>query len=183
MTKTFVHSFAAAALLATAAVAAHAAPLEVSAHVDTEFCASGAVQCSLAGNSFTAATDLNNNPVRLFVHVARGSTGANVSLLPLTSFSFRNNLVPAGSSGAVICPEANCTKARFSVGPDGAYSIILDRTADNWKAGTYAGTITVTNGVDTGSALVTFRVPGAAALSAAMAPAAVESADGMRRAH
>jgi hypothetical protein len=179
MLKSLVPSLAMTALLATAGGAAHAAALKVTAEVDTEFCASGAVQCSLAGHGFAAATDLNHNPVRLFVHVARASSGVNLGALALANFTFNNGLVPAGGGSAVICSQANCGASRFGGGTGVVYSIILDRSAaGNWKAGTYAGSITATNGADTGTALVTFSIPDAGA-STAMMPAGAESADGV----
>jgi hypothetical protein len=179
MSKSLVPSIAMTALLAMAGGAAQAAALKVTAEVDTEFCASGAVQCSLAGHGFAAATDLNHNPVRLFVHVARASSGVNLGALALANFTFNNGFVPAGGGSAVICSQANCGASRFGGGVGGAYSIILDRAAaGNWKAGAYAGTITINNGADTGTALVTFRIPDAGAASALM-PAQGVSADGL----
>ena len=160
MSKSFV-STAALSLLSLLAGGAHAAPLQLSADVDTAFCASGAVQCSLAGHSATAASDLNHNPLRLFVTVVRKS-GVPLGALPLTAFSFANGLVPAGGGSASICSEASCGTARFSANANGLYSIMLDRAAaGNWKAGTYAATLTATSGADQGTALVTFTIPDA----------------------
>lgn len=170
----------AATIAALAAGAAQAAKLDVTAEIDTTFCATGALQCTLAGHSFVEATDLNHNPIRLFVHVARKG-GTNASGLPSTSFTFSNGLLPAGGSSAILCSETSCGSSRFGGGAVGAYSIMLDRTGvGTWKAGTYAGVITVTDGTDQGSAMVTFRIPDAGAAAAAASAAVSDGILGTR---
>lgn len=143
----------------TAAV--QGAGLNLSTAVDTEICASGAVQC---GGNFNPANDSNHNPIRLFVQVSslNGTPGTG---LALGDFTFTSNLTPAGGGSTGICSLANCGASRFGGGTNGLYSIFLDRIpAGNWKAGTYAGTIKVRKVVDTtttynGTALVTFTIP------------------------
>jgi hypothetical protein len=153
-----------AVLMAAAfAPSAVAAGLDVVAVVDTEVCASGAVQCGGAGHSFDAASNANHNPIRMFVQVVR-QDGLPVSGLGLANFSFSNNLVPAGGGAAGICSEAVCTVNRFGGGVNGLYQIFLDRIpAGNWKAGAYAGTVRVTEGANNGASIVTFMIPDAGA--------------------
>lgn len=135
---------------------AQALKLDVVAVVDTEVCASGAVQC---GGNFSVATSANNNPIRMFVQVVR-QTGLPVNNLSLFNFSFSNNLVPAGGGATGICSEAVCGTDRFGGGTNGLYQIFLDRIPKgNWKAGAYAGTVRVNVGADRGTGIVTFTIP------------------------
>lgn len=151
---------------------AQAAALSIEARVDTEVCASGAVQCTVPGTGHTAeaATSANHNPIRMFVEVVKKS-GVPLAGLVITDFTFVNTLVPAGGGAAGICSEANCTVSRFQTAPNGLYSIFLDRIpAGNWKTGTYAATITVISGLNQGTAIVTFTIPAAAAAVTAGPP-------------
>jgi hypothetical protein len=153
-----------AVLMAAAwAPSADAAGLDVVAVIDTEVCASGAVQCGGAGHSAVAASNDNHNPLRMFVQVVRRN-GLPVNGLSIGNFSFSNNLVPAGGGAAGICSEATCTVNRFGGGINGLYQIFLDRIpAGNWKAGAYAGTVRVTEGANRGAGIVTFTIPDAGA--------------------
>lgn len=152
-------TFALAALaIAIGAPAASAAELTLVATVDTAYCASGGVQCTVAGSGHTAveASSANHNPVRLLVQVS--AAGAPVGSLTVSNFVISNNFVPAGGGSASVCSEAKCGTSRFG-GSSGIYSIFLDRTAaGNWKAGTYAGIVRVNRGTDTGSTLLTFTL-------------------------
>lgn len=151
------------AILTTAVFvsSAHAAPLNVEARVDTEVCASGAVQCTVAGTGHSAAeaSSANHNPIRMFVQVVSKS-GVPVEGLTAANFEFENPFVPAGGGAAGLCDEDTCTEDTFQGGGNGLYSLFLDRSAaGNWKAGAYAGTVTVTQGGNRGAAIVTFDIP------------------------
>lgn len=152
-------TFALAALaFAVGAPAASAAELTLVATVDTAYCASSGVQCTVAGSGHTTAeaSSANHNPVRLLVQVS--AAGAPVGALTVSNFVISNSFVPAGGGSASVCSEAKCGTLRIQ-GSTGIYSIFLDRTsAGNWKAGTYGGIIRVNRGTDTGSTLLTFTI-------------------------
>lgn len=138
-----------------------AAGYQVTTTVDTEFCASVAVQCLVAGSGHTAAaaTNANHNPIRVFVQVVRAN-GSPVTGLPVTAFTVSNGLVPAGGGAAGLCSETICGVNRFGGGSNGTYSLILDRIpAGNWKAGAYAGAVQVSDGTQQGTALMSFKIP------------------------
>lgn len=143
----------------------HADPLIIEAKVDTTYCASGGIQCTVPGTGHTAeaANDANHNPLRMFVHVV---THAGITPFALTdaSFNFSNSLYPAGGAGAELCDVATCTGSTFQNGGSGLYALFLDLgTPGNWKAGTYGATVHVefVNGATTyrGTAIVTFTIP------------------------
>jgi hypothetical protein len=154
--------FIAASLFATlaGAGAAAAAELTVQVAIDTEVCASVAVQCGVAGqgHTFVAAASTNHNPIRVFVQVSKA--GAPVAGLTLASFNVSNSFVPAGGGSAGICSTTRCGASNFAGGGNGTYTFFLDRiAAGNWKKGAYGGGLKVTSGVDTGAALINFRIP------------------------
>ena len=151
---------------------AYAAPLIIEARVDTEFCASGGIQCTVAGTGHTAeaASSANHNPVRMFVQVIKHN-GATITDLVAGEFAFSNPFAPAGGGAAGLCSAATCTAATFQNGGNGLYSLFLDRIPlGDWKAGTYAGTVEVTavrGGVTfTGHGIVTFTIPEAGVAAA-----------------
>jgi hypothetical protein len=137
--------------------------LQIDVVTDTAVCASGAVQCTVAGTGHTAqaASSANHNPLRMFVLVQAGGVG--VPSLTLSNFAFANPFVPAGGGSATICPTASCGSSNFG-GSAGLYTIFLDRLpAGNWKAGAYGASLTVTFTKDGttyhGIGLVTFTIP------------------------
>ncbi len=131
--------------------------LTLQASIDTAICASIPVQC--ANHSYDAADSSNHNPIRLVVQVI-GTDGTPVNGLTVDNFSFSNPFVPAGGGTTVICSEASCGTDRFQDGPNGLYSIMLDRgPAGNWDAGAYAGTVIVsTDSGDSGTSMATFEI-------------------------
>lgn len=160
-------------LVAACVSSASAAPLRIEASVDTEYCASGGIQCTVAGTGHTAAaaSNANHNPLRMFVQVVL-DTGETIPNLVGAEFTFSNPFVPAGGGAAGLCSAATCTASTFQNGGNGLYSLFLDRVpAGNWRAGTYAGTVEVTAvraGVTfRGHGLVTFTIPAAGGSDAA----------------
>lgn len=144
---------------AVATPAAMAAPYTVSVAVDTRVCAGVPVQCGGAGHSFAAASGSNHNPIVLRLTVVN-KNGLPVNGLAAANFIFANPFVPAGGGAAVACSVANCGASTFQAAGNGLYSIFLDRgPAGNWKAGGYAGTISVAAGVNDGTSLVSFTIP------------------------
>ncbi|GEM_PF-3831336 len=134
-----------------------ASTLHLSVAVDTEACASAAVQCSFDGTG--AADNSNHSPVRLFVHVSQN--GLPVTGLALEDFGLTMPFVPAGGGATVICDEAVCGPERFQA-QAGVYTLWLDRgPAGNWLAGSYAGSVTVTTTDSAGAELVSFAIPAA----------------------
>lgn len=136
------------------------AKLDVQVAVDTEVCASGAVQCT-SSHAAAAASNLNHNPIALFITVTKN--GKPVSGLALTDFTFDNPFVPAGGGSANICNTTICGTSNFG-GSNGIYTLFLDRAAaGNWKAGAYGAAIKVVHvdGTTThnGMALVSFNIP------------------------
>lgn len=148
-----------AALFATLAIPASATELVVTTVVDTTFCASGAVQCTVPGSGHTAAVanSSNSNPIRLFVTVSR--EGNPVSGLTISNFNVSNGFVPAGGGAATICTSTICGSNRFGGGSQGTYQIILDRVGTNWKRGSYLATTKVTSGTDVGISGTMFTIP------------------------
>lgn len=136
----------------------------VSAKVDTGVCASAAVQCG--PENAGPASNLNESPVRLFVHVSQHGRG--VEGLAADAFAFVNPFFPAGGRAVHKC-AVNCGMAWFQDGGNGLYSIFLEPVPspmpDSWQAGEYAATVEVVVtdafGDSDGTALVTFDIPGA----------------------
>ncbi len=134
-----------------------ASTLQLSVAVDTEACASAAVQCSVDGTG--AADSGNHSPIRLFVHVSQN--GQPVTGLTLDDFGLTVPFVPAGGAATVICEEAVCGPDRFQA-QAGVYTLWLDRgPAGNWLAGSYAGSLTVVTADSAGAELVNFTLPAA----------------------
>ena len=139
--------------------------LAVEVIVDTEICASSAVQCTET-HAAVAADSSNHSPVRLFVLVSKRNGEGGSGLLE-GDFTFSNSLVPAGGGAVGLCDSTDCGVSNFqeATALDGLYSMFLDRIpAGNWKAGTYGATLAVSfldGGGKTfdGIALVTFTIP------------------------
>jgi hypothetical protein len=160
--RSLVRPLTAALLLGGLAAGASAAQLIVTVTADTTYCASVGTQCGGGDNTFAAASDANSNPVRLLINVSSAATGLAVTGLPISAFTFSNNLTPAGGSSAVVCTQAICGTSRFQGGTGGTYALFVERgSAGNWKAGTYAGSVRVANGADNGTGLMTFSIPDA----------------------
>jgi len=163
-------------MIAAFVSSAYTAPLRIEARVDTESCASGGIQCTVAGTGHTAAaaSSANHNPVRMFVQVVQ-DTGETIPDLVSAEFAFSNPFVPAGGGAAGLCSAATCTVSTFQNGGNGLYSLFLDRLpAGNWRAGTYAGTVEVTavraGVIFRGHGIVTFTIPEAGRAGAAEEP-------------
>jgi hypothetical protein len=139
--------------------------LEVTAHVNTESCASIPVQCgqSGSGHSFEPATSANHNPVLLTLYAS--SLGEGVSGLTIDDIRVDVPFVPAGGAIARKCSEEACGGSRFG-GARGAYRVYLDTIASKWKAGTYTTVVGVSfqeGGQEfVGSTMVHFTIPRAA---------------------
>lgn len=139
-------------------------PLDVTVVVDTEYCASGGVQCADmgTGHSFAAASSANHNPIRLGVLVTLN--GAPVMGIRESGFTFSNPFVPAGGGTAGFCTEegmTECASMDLFGSAGGLYTLFIHRRpAGNWTAGTYFATLTVRdNAGNTGTALVSFTIP------------------------
>ncbi len=137
--------------------------VEVEASVDTEICASGAVQCTETHSNGGAASSSNHKPLRLIVLVTRGGEG--VSGLSDTDFTFVNTFVSAGGGSSGLCDSVDCGASFFQDNGTGLYAMFLDviPVATNWGAGTRGATIAVSFTEDSktfdGIALVTFTFP------------------------
>ena len=135
------------------------ADLGVSARVDTQACAGGAVQCGDGGtgHTFAPAGPTNHNPVAIAVLVTRNG-GPRLGLVS-TAFDFSNSFVPAGGPGLTRCPDggAGCAPPDFQDGGDGTYLLWVHPAPAgvNWRSGAYFARITVTDPTGRrGSALV-----------------------------
>ncbi len=135
---------------------------KVQARIDTTACASGFPACGLGQSE--PATDQNDQPIRMFVLVARDGVG--VEGLTADAFEFDNPFFPAGGPKAVPC-DSNCGPMWFYEGGSGLYTMFLEpSTEDNWRAGKYAAAVSVTLAVTDpyvsparGTTLVTFKIP------------------------
>lgn len=136
----------------------------VTAKVDTGVCASAFIQCGAA--PFMAASNLNAEPVRLFVQITQYDRG--VDGLQPDAFVIHNPFYPAGGRQVQKCDVTRCGADWFQSGGNGLYSIFLEplpvATQDNWQSGEYAVTIEVTvhndfTGDQMGTTFVTFDIP------------------------
>jgi hypothetical protein len=135
------------------------ADLGVSARVDVQACAGGAVQCADdgTGHTFAPAGPTNHNPVAIAVLVTRNG-GPRLNLVS-SAFDFSNSFVPAGGPGLIRCPEGGtgCAPPGFQDGGDGTYLLWVHPApaGANWKAGAYFARIVVSDPTGRqGSALV-----------------------------
>jgi hypothetical protein len=144
------------------AIEAASGALEVSAQIEEGYCATGGVQCGAAGDTFTAASSANHNPVRVVLLVTE--SGAPVTGLASTSFDFADGIVPAGGSALAVCVtgDPSCgPSSSLSDAGNGLYVAFLRKaTTGDWKAGSYFGRFTVTDAAGhKGSVLVRVTIP------------------------
>jgi hypothetical protein len=125
-------------------LAAKSDRLEVEAAVDLGYCATGGVQCS--GHGYAAASSSNHNPIRVAVLVTLN--GAGVTGLGDSDIDFSDSFVPAGGTAAVECSSTDCGSSNFQTDAAGLYVFFVHQyppSGNNWKAGHYFATVTVTD--------------------------------------
>ena len=131
--------------------------LTVQVAVDTEACASVPVQCR--NFSYRAATNQNNNPLRIVVHVTKN--GQPVNGLSYNDFLVSNPFVPAGGGQTGKCGSDDCTSDHFKTAHPGIYMLWLKQLPPgNWKAGSYGGVVSAVDGDgNRGATLLNFTIP------------------------